>query len=76
MYRDTPPLSGFAQVSLFCGLLSTDNMPLSYLPRHGNSYDVVCCDGHVQGMEPLVLFNPTNTAQMWNRDHQPHPESW
>jgi hypothetical protein len=27
-------------------------------------------------MNPWVLFNPTNTAPMWNNDHQPHPEMW
>jgi hypothetical protein len=27
-------------------------------------------------MNPWVLFNHTNTAAMWNRDHQPHPELW
>jgi hypothetical protein len=23
-----------------------------------------------------VLFDPNNTAPMWNNDHQPHPEFW
>jgi len=27
-------------------------------------------------MNPWILFNPTNTAAMWNNDHQPHPEFW
>ena len=43
--------------------------------RHGNEYNVVYCDGHAQGMPPSVLFG-TNTAQSWNNDHQPHPETW
>jgi prepilin-type N-terminal cleavage/methylation domain-containing protein/prepilin-type processing-associated H-X9-DG protein len=44
--------------------------------RHGKKYNQLCCDGHVTSMDPWVLFNPTNTAPMWNYDHQPHPESW
>jgi prepilin-type processing-associated H-X9-DG protein len=44
--------------------------------RHGKSYNQLFCDGHVAAMDPWVLFNPTNTAAMWNSDHQPHPELW
>jgi len=44
--------------------------------RHGKNYNQVYCDGHVGAMPPSVLFNPTNTAALWNRDHQPHPEFW
>ena len=44
--------------------------------RHGKSYNQLFCDGHVAAMDPWVLFNPTNTAAMWNSDHEPHPELW
>jgi len=44
--------------------------------RHGKNYNQVYCDGHVGAMPPSVLFNPTNTAALWNRDNQPHPEWW
>jgi prepilin-type processing-associated H-X9-DG protein len=44
--------------------------------RHGNNYNSLFCDGHVSAMSPWTLFNPTNTAPMWNYDHQPHPELW
>jgi prepilin-type N-terminal cleavage/methylation domain-containing protein/prepilin-type processing-associated H-X9-DG protein len=44
--------------------------------RHGKNYNQLYCDGHVLAMNPLVLFNPTNTAPMWNCDHEPHPETW
>jgi prepilin-type processing-associated H-X9-DG protein/prepilin-type N-terminal cleavage/methylation domain-containing protein len=44
--------------------------------RHGKSYNQLFCDGHVAGMNPWLLFNPTNTARLWNYDHQPHPELW
>jgi prepilin-type N-terminal cleavage/methylation domain-containing protein/prepilin-type processing-associated H-X9-DG protein len=44
--------------------------------RHGKNYNQLFCDGHVAALNPMVLFNPTNTALMWNYDHQPHPETW
>jgi prepilin-type N-terminal cleavage/methylation domain-containing protein/prepilin-type processing-associated H-X9-DG protein len=44
--------------------------------RHGKNYNQLLCDGHVSSISPWVLFNPTNTAAMWNYDHQPHPELW
>jgi prepilin-type processing-associated H-X9-DG protein len=44
--------------------------------RHGKTYNQLFVDGHVSAMSPWVLFNPTNTAPMWNSDHQPHPELW
>jgi len=44
--------------------------------RHGKNYNQLFCDGHVAAMSPFILFNPTNTAPMWNYDHQPHPELW
>lgn len=44
--------------------------------RHGKKYNQLFCDGHISAMNPWVLFNPTNTAAMWNNDHQPHPELW
>jgi prepilin-type N-terminal cleavage/methylation domain-containing protein/prepilin-type processing-associated H-X9-DG protein len=44
--------------------------------RHGKSYNQLFCDGRVAAMTSWVLFNPTNTAPMWNYDHEPHPELW
>ena len=44
--------------------------------RHGRTYNVLFCDGHISGINPWILFNPTNSALMWNCDHQPHPELW
>ena len=61
------------QDELFIGLGSG----LSFDPaRHGKTYNQLWCDGHVVTMNPWVLFDPTNTAPMWNNDHQPHPEFW
>jgi prepilin-type processing-associated H-X9-DG protein len=58
-----------------CGMLSVSL--LAFDPaRHGKTYNQLFCDGHVAALNPFVLFNPTNTAPMWNYDHQPHPELW
>ena len=58
---------------LFCGFYR-DSTPVS--PRHGRNYNFLFCDGRVAAMKPFVMFNPTNSAPLWNNDHQPHPESW
>jgi len=44
--------------------------------RHGKNYNQLFCDGHVGALNPSFLFNPTNSAAMWNNDHQPHRELW
>jgi prepilin-type N-terminal cleavage/methylation domain-containing protein/prepilin-type processing-associated H-X9-DG protein len=44
--------------------------------RHGKTYNQLWCDGHVAAMNPWVLFNRTNSAALWNSDHEPHPEEW
>ena len=49
---------------------------IKYPLWHGRNCNVGFCDGHVEGMPPSILFNPTNTAARWNNDHQPHPETW
>ena len=61
-----------------CGVLNRSMFPpFNFDPaRHGRTYNQTFCDGHVSAMNPWVLFNPTNTAAMWNYDHQPHPEQW
>ena len=60
---------------LFCGHLHGEKN--AFDPAlHGKNYDQLFCDGHVSAMNPWVLFNPTNTASMWNYDHEPHPELW
>jgi len=64
---------------LVCGLLESRPGSQRFLfdpARHGANYNLLLCDGHVSAMKPSVLFNPTNTAVMWNSDHQPHPELW
>ena len=62
---------------LQCGLLGNNRGVGAFDPaRHGKNYNQLFCDGHVSAMSPFVLFNPTNSALMWNYDHQPHPELW
>ena len=56
------------------GLFSEKELPFPL--RHGRYYNLLLCDGHVAGMLPSGLFNPVNSAPMWNYDHEPHPEAW
>jgi len=59
------------------GLLINTPPWLKFDPaRHGKTYNQLFCDGHVQAMNPWVLYNCTNSGAMWNIDHQPHPELW
>lgn len=44
--------------------------------RHGQNYNQVCCDGHVESMDRLIMFVAPKTALRWNNDHQPHEETW
>jgi prepilin-type N-terminal cleavage/methylation domain-containing protein/prepilin-type processing-associated H-X9-DG protein len=47
-----------------------------YDARHGANYNQLYCDGHVSQMNPQILFVASNSAVLWNYDHQPHPEGW
>jgi prepilin-type N-terminal cleavage/methylation domain-containing protein/prepilin-type processing-associated H-X9-DG protein len=63
--------------SMFCGYLrNKSGGTITFPARHGKNYNQLFCDGHVVAMNPWILFNPTNTAVMWNNDHQPHSELW
>ena len=44
--------------------------------RHGDRFNVLFCDGHVETLRPQQLLNFSNSAVMarWYRDNQPHPE--
>jgi prepilin-type N-terminal cleavage/methylation domain-containing protein/prepilin-type processing-associated H-X9-DG protein len=62
---------------MLCGEINVNRGVGAFDPaRHGKNYNQLFCDGHVSSMSPWILFNPTNTAAMWNYDHQPHPEFW
>jgi type II secretory pathway pseudopilin PulG len=44
--------------------------------RHGKKYNQLLCDGRTSAMSPWTLYNRTNSAALWNYDHEPHPELW
>jgi len=60
--------------TLPCGIRAND--PPFDPARHGKNDNQLLCDGHVSSVSPWILFNPTNSASIWNYDHQPHPELW
>lgn len=66
------PRNDFLQCGIEGDVLVNFGFPL----RHAKNYNVVFCDAHVGAMPPVKCFNPTNTAMMWNNDHQQHPEAW
>jgi prepilin-type processing-associated H-X9-DG protein len=83
----SPAVNGIpgGRCDMTCGMLkwnpnpARDNDTWEYAfdpARHGKSYNQLFCDGHVAAMSPWILFNPTNTAPMWNYDHEPHAELW
>jgi prepilin-type processing-associated H-X9-DG protein len=45
-------------------------------PPHADGYNLLFVDGHVNLVKRGDYLYPPRTAQNWNRDHQPHPESW
>jgi hypothetical protein len=40
------------------------------------NYNALFCDGPVSAINPAILFSQSNSASLWNYDHQPHPELW
>lgn len=78
-FRQEPGISRYADCvsGMFCGYLTNNRGgTITFPARHGKNYNQLFCDGHVGAMDPWILFNPANTASMWNNDHQPHPEFW
>jgi len=69
-------LSGGTDVGRCGGLFGGDMATAPYVLRHGRNFNFLLCDGHVSALSPSVLFCPSNSAAMWNYDHQPHPEMW
>jgi len=82
-FRKEPDLSNHADCvdGMFCGYLGyvvrPDAVsPITFPARHGENYNQLFCDGHIAAMDPYVLFDPNETAAMWNNDHQRHVELW
>ena len=45
--------------------------------RHGDRWNVVFCDAHVEGLSTKALVDPRSdlVLRRWNRDHLPHADS-
>ena len=43
---------------------------------HGKGFNVLFCDGHVSLIPRRDYIDPRSTAVNWNKDHEPHPETW
>lgn len=44
---------------------------------HRDAVQVVFLDSHVEALRRKRFLNPTEEFwRQWNRDHEPHPESW
>jgi len=52
------------------------NDPAEATLVHGQSYNILCCDGHVAGVKRNDYLYPPRSAVNWNIDHQAHPEAW
>ncbi len=61
----------FMQVN-FAADLGTEPQGL----RHGNGFNFLYCDGHVDLIRRSYFMNRTNSWQYWNNDRQPHQETW
>jgi prepilin-type processing-associated H-X9-DG protein/prepilin-type N-terminal cleavage/methylation domain-containing protein len=45
--------------------------------RHSGGANILFCDGHVEyGRNRKWVAHRDQVMRRWNRDHQPHPESW
>ncbi len=45
-------------------------------PPHGQGYNILFGDGHVALVKRSDYLYPPRCARHWNRDNQPHPETW
>lgn len=61
---------------LGCGSLREFTGLFRYPSQHGASCNLVLCDTHVERALTSSFFDATNSAVRWNKDHQPHPETW
>jgi prepilin-type processing-associated H-X9-DG protein len=71
-----PDIPQFGSDFTYCCYPTLEPLQLVLPPQHGKGFNVLSCDGHVAFLKLTDLFNPTTTAQNWNNDHQPHPETW
>jgi prepilin-type N-terminal cleavage/methylation domain-containing protein/prepilin-type processing-associated H-X9-DG protein len=45
-------------------------------PPHRGGYNILFCDGHGMRVLRRDYLYPPLSAHHWNRDNQPHPETW
>jgi len=43
---------------------------------HEQGYNILFCDGHTETVNRKEYLSLPRSAHHWNRDNQPHPESW
>ncbi len=78
-----PPdsLGGLSSAPHFTASFTDIPMPLpsslglqAMITRHGNTWNMVFCDGHVEHGRPQNFFNYHSAAvlSLWSRDHQPY----
>lgn len=81
-------LAGLDDAPHFFTLLFVEPLPLppgvpppphgkaerAMLRRHGNRWNMLFCDGHVQSARPQKFFNhkSDDVLSLWNRDNRPH----
>jgi prepilin-type processing-associated H-X9-DG protein len=73
---DTPYIGAYLCATLGFG---TDDGFVSYGPsrRHNGGANILFIDGHVEcGKYRKWVEHRDDVMRRWNRDHEPHPESW
>ena len=67
-----PRIYGFFDMSMGGFTFSGE----AQISRHGNGFNYLFCDGHVQLINRSYYISVMNSCLNWNNDHQPHPETW
>jgi prepilin-type N-terminal cleavage/methylation domain-containing protein/prepilin-type processing-associated H-X9-DG protein len=70
-----PKGKGMGFSLLFPGYLGTTGGE-GKLGRHGKAYNILFVDAHVEAVSRDFLIDFRKSARNWNRDHEPHPETW
>jgi prepilin-type processing-associated H-X9-DG protein len=66
----------WADDAMLCGDSASIRTNEFTTPRHGNGYNVLSCDGHVELIQRQALLRPARSAVRWNNDHEAHQELW
>ncbi len=59
------------------GLPANDTAVRAMKRRHNGRWNIGFCEGHVEALQPIDLFDTRNplVTQRWNNDHLPHTPS-